>query len=236
MTLVLSTESILKKIEKQRYKHAKVFEGFVVPNDADNKHHFEKFDCDTPEQLINEIQEFSELYHGKFTILMRVHHGGTDKTLSACRWSTIPEAKPVEQGNTVSSEKLMTIADLEAQKKIWLQELSTTFKLKEYESIIQMKDAELNGFKANGDKLAYVALQVLSGMSIGKKLGISNLNGTGTENIKQPESVPVQNAEELKAALNKLHWLLGEEILIKLAKKINPGDEMIGMVKMYANS
>lgn len=241
MSLVLSTETILKKIEKHRYKYAKIFEGFVTPNDDDNKHHFERFDCKSAEELTDEISEFAKMYHGKFTIVMRVHNGGTDKTLTACRWNTIPEAKAVEQNNSVAVQgQVLTLEHVTKLKQEWLQEMSLQLKLKELETIVKMKDSELDGFKTQGDKLAYVGLQMLSGLGFGKKLqtmngGGTNLNGTG-DNVQQPEQVPIQDVEGFKAAINKIHWLLGEETLIKLAKKIKPGDDIIGMVKMYANS
>lgn len=235
MSLVLSTDTILKKIEKHRYKYAKIFEGFVTPNDDDNKHHFERFDCKSAEELIDEITEFAKMYHGKFTVVMRVHNGGTDKTLTACRWNTIPEAKAVEN-NAPMNGQVLTLDMLEQHKKQWLQEMAVQLKLKELESTVKYKEAELEGFKTQGDKLAYVALQVLSGMKLGKTLqGATNLNGTG-DNVQPPEQVPIQNVEDFKAAINKIHWLLGEETLIKLAKKIKPGDDIIGMVKMYSNS
>ncbi len=239
MSLVLSTETILKKIEKHRYKYAKIFEGFVTPNDDDNKHHFERFDCKSAEELTDEINEFSNMYHGKFTIVMRVHNGGTDKTLTACRWNTIPEAKAVEHNSSAPMNgQVLTLADLEKHKQEWLKEMALQLRLKEMEATIKYKEAELDGFKSQGDKLAYVALQVLSGMKAGKALqgaAGSNLNGTG-DNVQQPEQVPIQDVEQFKAAINKIHWLLGEETLIKLAKKLKPGDDIIGMVKMYSNS
>ncbi len=235
-TLILNTESIIKRIEKHRFRYAKIFEGFVTPSDDENKIHFERYDCKTAEELIEELREFSESFHGKFTLVMRVHNGGTDKTISSCRWSTIPEAKEVDK-TTSEKQTGITPQSLEDFKKQWAQEMAVQLKLKEYETIIKIKDVELNGFKTQGDKLAYVGLQMLNGIGFGKKMQAMNGIGDGAnDNTQQPETVVIQDVEAFKKAINKLHFVLGEETLIKLANKVEPGADIIGMVKMYANS
>lgn len=234
-TLILNTEAVIKRIEKHRFKYAKIFEGYVTPNDDDNKIHFERFDCKTPEELIEEIREFSGAFHGKFTLVMRCHNGGTDKSISSCRWTTIPETKEVQQAQPQNNSlNGMTLDEL---KKQWATEMATAMRMKELETMLKIKDVELKGFESQGDKLAYVGLRILEGIGFGKKIQAANgsLNGT-TENIQEPEKVPIQDVEAFKKAINKIHWLLGEETLIKLANKIEPGADIIGMVKMYANS
>lgn len=223
-SIILNTEQILNQIKKSGYKTAKIYEGFLTNVSEDSSRvHFDKFNCDTTEELLAEMETFASSFQGKFSVLFRTRIGGTDKSVCFVRWSTVTEL--ATNNNVVHNSPQFDIDNL---KKSWLAEMHTMFRIKELESQLALKDAELKGMQSQGDKLAYVGQQILQGWLVKNKLNPS-LQGFAEEK----PNTPVQTTQE---AFNKLLALLGEETINKLAGKLQPEGMEINLIKEFANS
>ena len=229
--IVLTTDNLLKKIEKGGYKYAKIFEGFLRSADEE-KVHFERFECKTPDELNEEIKEFAATYSGKFTILLRKHNGGNDQTLCRSNWSTIEkvevvQAEEVHQGGGGG----LSMQDLEKFKNDWLLEMKREFEMKELQHQLKEKDAQLSEMQTNGGKLAYIGVEMLKAWGFGKGSPAASMQGA-----EGASASPEVNEENMKAAMNKIVKVFGAETIIKLANKVNEGDPIINMVRSFANS
>lgn len=224
--MILTKENIIKKVERQKYKNAVIYEGHQKEMDRLT---FEKFSAESPEALINDLNEFFKSYNGTFMMLLSTSSSVQRSNCDQCFFKTEPTTQS-EQGKKHG----YSFEDLDRLKKDLREELKTEFEEREKrEKEKEEKEAlqsELKELKTNGGKLANVIYQFLVTANEGKKLKMQ-LQGSNQRQRKQ--EIDQEEINELESALGRLVELFGEQDIIDLAYVLDDNDPIIPNVKMY---
>lgn len=240
--ILLQRNDVFDKITRKNYKIAIIFEGICKPDEAKNT--FEKIDAKSSDVLLSEMNEFCSRYPHKFTILFGT--SGTQRSAMDIVNCNFEGSREPLQGTQkqINPENL----NFSEMKEKFKAEIKAEFeeerkKEKEREEHEATK-TELEHLKTSGGKLAFLAEQLLVNIFTNSKDVSGAMNGLGKFFTEEEEEVkgnpemkkkPIKNINELELSLAKLVEILGEETIVRLARKIKPGNPIINIVKQYAN-
>lgn len=221
MSLIFNTETLLKHVEKRGYKIARIYEGLSKPDE--DQEFFDRINASSPGNLVEELTEFSELYKGKFCVIMRQHANGKENSECCVKWDTTiaPKSQAVETTTIMQGAPL----DEAALRAKWEKEKEIDDKIAELNRMLEDKDDRIKEFETNGGKLAYVGLEIL------KAVGVIKTEAPvmqGTENVDF-------DPQRLKDSIKKvIHLVGGENDFIQIADNLTP--EKVQMMKNFINS
>lgn len=235
--IILSPEQLYEKIEEGGIKYITWYEGYV-PNPKEQRQMFHRFRGESPADVTADAQKILQRYNGSFTVSMLPTDKGTAIPPIVVRVQAIGGQNMAMNGapnnNQLSYQQLYDKV-LEDVKK---------------EMLIQSKDLEianlknqLNGIQGQGDKLAYVGMKIVEGFLAKNNpnlkqaiQGISDAeivkdNTSMSGETKAPE--PPKDKAKLAAAFDKLYALMGEDLLITVADKLEANPDKVQLIKTF---
>jgi hypothetical protein len=219
--ITLSKEQFLKRCNDRGYIWAKIYEGNYKKIDESLKS-FERVDLEEGAEFTEKMEVFANEYPYKFSILCRSTKNNNPSNLDLLNvdFAPVQTLETIANPTNLNSATInRTPEQIEAEIRARLE---LEIKLKQETEERERVENKLADLETTGGKLANVGYQILMQfMTPSQPEPGASLQGT--------------NPNELETALGKLVDTLGAETIIKLSKKIGPGDPIISMVKNYAN-
>lgn len=225
----LTGAQLLDRVERMGAKTAIIYDRIIhkVRTDLPN---FERFDCDSTDDLTGLVEKFCAEYNGIFSVLLRKSSGGNDSATTLVVLDTRQQTQTaVAQGMTKGS-----LAETEEQIEARIiEKLKTKMLLQQIDAERKALEAEKESLRYGGGKLAFILEHLLL-----KKVGPAPaMQGTDEQEAEEINDNDEGKEEKLTAAFADLGDELGTDTIIKLAEKLKSGDKaVIDMVKNYANS
>lgn len=225
MSVTINTADLLLQAERRKMTCATIYDGWSKVSE-DKRAAFDRMYMDSVPGLIAELTQFCNKYHGQFTVVLKPNVTSSNGTIEY-RVNTAPVVSAVQH-----TANVLNGMSLEDHKKAWIKELQADLDRKKLEEELAEKKKELAGIHSQGDRLALVVNKILELNGVNTKPRVVTMQGATT----QSTGTPPKNKAALDAAMNKIYNCFGEDIIIKLANKLTPGDSMVQMVINFANS
>jgi len=238
--IVLNSKNIIDKIRRSQYTTVRIFEGHG--KDSEGRNQFENITTSTPEELIEEVKKFSNIFPGRYSFYLaknkdtnRANSDLVNVTLEIDQQQT----QPLNGNHNLNIEEIKEKAYKELKEQFEREK-----KQEEKEEQIRLMKEELDHLKTTGGKLANVAYKFLMNLQEGQKMKKA-LQGTQEKRRQEirresnqhqrneNNNANMEDMTELEEALGHLVKVFGEDTLIKLASVINENDSMIPTIEAY---
>lgn len=207
---------LYKLIEKNDYRSARIYEGLII-EDLGSNMAFETIFADSPEDLIKSIKDLESILSGPYTLAMG--NGSKHQKIQHCKrinveFSRVTIIQPETQQTYESTDTI--------DKKV---EALLSQKLKEIEQEKKYQELEnkLTELETWGGKLNFLLTNFLNTYLAQMSTAGANLQGVEHDHLINKNSNIPDDITELEKALAILTHFLGQDNVIKMAKKIQNG-------------
>ena len=190
---------------------------------------FSKIHEEDHKEVIKKLKEFASFYPNEFTIQMANRQSDTTKHRILTRVDFAPVKQATTQEIPTQPQQLNGDDYRNLHKEI-REEIREEIRATEQVNAERREKEILQGrvmeLETMGGKFAFAVTEIIKQVAP-DMMG----NFAGAPNPMQGDA-----PQDLDQAFDKLRDLLGDDDIIKLAGKLQPGDPLINMVKQYANS
>ena len=232
--ILLTPEQLYEKIQESDLKYLTWFEGYIS-NPRESKTMFHRFRGDSVADALADARKILERYNTDFTVsMMRSDKTGSEPP-TVCRVKG-SGAQGAQMQGTQQPQQQYSYQDM--YNKV-LEDVKKEMETQRLKNEIENLKNQLNGIQSQGDKLAYVGLKIVEGIMNKNPQtrqaiqGIENAKEIkeNMEENKQPE--PPKNKEALGKAFDKLYALMGEDLLIQVADKLEANPDKVALIKTF---
>lgn len=236
---VISKDQLVKKIRKGEYKTAIIYDRDhrSMPQ---NMPFFERYDENSPEDLVQSMQEFYSNYStwlGIFTVVLSKSPHGNISGRCLSRITCNNNSGSGDGGNQVqASGQAMNGKSYEQMYQEILAEIKTKMTISSLEAELKVKQAQLEETSTTAGRLGIMFEQFLMA-KMGKKAPMFQNGATlqGTVEIENKDETKVSD-EDFGKALIKIKDMFGVETLMNIANNYTKDDPNIIMIKNALNN
>jgi len=221
---IINVDQIDRKIDVGEYKTAIIYDRHYS-NIPGNASYFERYDCESIEDLKSRMKDFCNEYSGMFSIVLKKAKGGSMNASCLCRVNIQATAAAPEMNGT--QQPFVNAEQLKAQ---WMTEFKSQMKTDMLQAQVNMYQAQLGEQSTMAGKMGLMIEQFFMA-KMGKAAPMFQQNGTlnGTVEVQNAEDSEVED-EDLGKALIAIKDKFGAANLVKIQKKIEEGDPTIQMI------
>lgn len=235
--ILLSPEQLYEKIQEGDIKYITWYEGYV-PNPKELRQMFHRFRAESPAEVLADAQKILGRYSGQFTVSMLPTDKGTAIPPIVVRVQANGGTNMAMNGTPGGQQQLSY--DQLYQKV--LDDVKKEMETQRLKMEIESLKNQLNGIQGQGDKLAYVGMKIVEGFLAknNPKLKQAIQGFTEAEEVKTDTNMDEKKAPEppkdkakLAAAFDKLYALMGEDLLITVADKLEASPDKVQLIKTF---
>lgn len=220
----VTTEQLYRKIQVEDFKTAIVYSGAMRSVRA-GMHYFERYDCESVEDLEQNVKEFNGIYSGIFTFLLKKTSGGIITSGCLCTVNLTPQP-------TAASTTTQAVQQRETEEEMrarLLATIKTEYELSMMRATIEQQKAQIMETSTTSGRMALMFENFVMAKMGGKAPMFqpgAQLQGTVEVNNDNTEI----SDKDFGDALIKIKDKFGVDNLMEIAKKIDANDPNIDML------
>jgi len=222
---LVTEDQVYRKIVVGDYKTAIIYDRHFnnIPN---NLAYFERYDCESIEDLDRCMKEFFDQYTGLFSIVLKKSKGGNLQTSCLCRVNIQPKQQQLQGGIAQAQPSFDPVAEREK----WMAEFKKDMTIEMLQAQNAMHINRLQELDTTSGRMGLM-IENFFMAKMGKAAPMFQQNGTlnGTVEIQNEDDGEVSD-EDLGKALIAIKDKFGASNLVKIQEKIESGDATIDMI------